>query len=197
MAGPVRVAIDDLEIDATPEQDHSGDVETTDSPIEEGADVTDHAREKPEIFTATCVVSSVPVNDTDRQNRGPFQAHATGGYARGVYDRMRRMKSERKLHTIVTPLRRYENMILTALSAPTRAQYGDGVLFKVSFKQIRVVASGTAQFLATTNKTGTDKPTKKKQQSKKPGEPAEQRRTALKGLLDAAGVTTPGAGVAP
>lgn len=191
-----RVKIDDLEIDATPEQDYQGDVETTDSPVEDGADTTDHAREKPETFTATCVVSSVPVDELDRQTRGPFQAGASGGYARGVYARMRRMKSERKLHSITTPLRTYENMMLVTLSAPTRAQYGDGVVFKVGFKEIRIVKSGTAQFVSTTKTTATEKPVDKKKQSKKTGEPAEQRRSALKGLFDAGGITTPGSGVA-
>lgn len=188
---------DDLEIDASPEQDYTGDVETTDHPVEDGANTTDHAREKPETFTATCVVSSVPVDELDRQTRGPFEAGATGGYARGVYARIRRMKSERKLHTLKTPLRSYENMMLVSLSVPTRAQYGDGVMFKMGWKEIRIVKSGTAQFISTTQTTATQKPTTKKQQSKKTGEPAEQRRTALKGLFDAAGITTPGAGVAP
>lgn len=195
MPGPQRVKIDDLELDATPEQEYSGDVETTDNPVEDGADVTDHAREKPETFTATAIVSSVPVDESQRNARGAFERFASGGYARSVYQQMQRMKSERKLHTIVTPLRRYSNMLLTNLGVPTRANLGDAVQFKIAFKQIRVVESGTAE-LARPAAVGTNKPVDKKQQAKKPGTPAD-RKTILKQFTDSVGLTTPGSGVAP
>lgn len=196
MAGPRKVRIDNLVIDATPEQDYGGDVEATDHPIEDGANPTDHARAMPDRFVATCVVSSVPSNDTDRQQRGPFQAYSGGGYAQGVFEQMVRMKSDRKLHTIVTPLHRYENMLLIGLSAPSRAQYGDAVVFKVTFKQIRIVQSGTAQFVTRPVATKTDKPTTKQQQSKKQGA-KEDRVTAIKRFTNSVGLTEAGSGVAP
>jgi hypothetical protein len=170
MAGPRKVQIDDLIIDATPEQDFSSDVETTDHPIEDGSNPTDHARARPEVFTATLIVSSVPSDDTDRQQRGEHKPGEGGGYADSVFQKLLQMKNERKLHHISTPLRAYDNMLLTALSAPTRADTGDALVAKVSFKQIRVVQSGTAQFITKTPSTNTQKPTTKKDQGKKQGE---------------------------
>lgn len=197
MAGPQRVTIDsDLVIDCTPEQDYQGDVETTDSPIEQGADVTDHAREKPETFVATCIVSSVPVDPNDRKDRGPFKPWTTGGYARTTFEKLVAMKSERKTHTITTPLRTYRNMILVGLGSPTRADLGDGVSFKMSWKSIRIVNSGTATFLAQPKVTGTQKPTEKENQAKKQGD-KKDRTTALKSLTNALGLTKAGSGVAP
>jgi hypothetical protein len=184
MPGPIKFQIDDLVIDATPEQSYTGDVETTENPVEEGANVVDHARVKPETWTGTCVVSNTPIDQADRTFRGvpallPAGGTAPGtggeefnkgGYARTVYQRLKKMKDDRLLHALVTPLRSYSNMIITALSVPTKAQYGDAIQFTIAFREIRVVKSNTAQFLRTTRPTNTLKPTDKDNQAKKQGE---------------------------
>lgn len=198
MAGPRRIRVDDLQIDATPEHDLPAEVETTDHPIEEGANPTDHARALPEKWNGTCVISSVPVDETDRNQRGAFAAFGTGGYAEEVYDKFRKMKDARQLHVITLPNMRLENMLLTSLSRMWRAQYGEAAYFKVGFKQIRLVQSGTAQFVTAPQQVNTDKPVKKEKQSKKQGEDStEKRKSALKRMTDGLGLTTEGSGVAP
>lgn len=182
-----RCKIDDIELDATPEHDYSGDVETTDHPVETSFNPTDHARVKPETWIATCVVSSMPIDQDQQSARGTFKSGSSGGYARGVYARIKQMKDDRNTHTVTTPEETYENMVITALSRPFRAQYGDGVMFKISLKQVRIVNSSTGQFVTAGPKTSTLKPTTKVNQSKKVGTEAPEDRSGLDAGLIAVG----------
>jgi hypothetical protein len=191
---PIRVKLDALSFDATPEQDYTGEVDTTDSAVEQGADVTDHARAKPESWSGTAVVSNLPIDATDAAQRGEFKAGSSGGYARDFFEKLKKMKDDRQLHTLVTPLRTYSNMMITALSSPTRANLGDAIQFKISLKEIRLVQSGTATFV-TAPKTNTPKPTTKENQAKKQG--AEAKTTQLKKLTNFFGLTDAGSGVTP
>lgn len=204
---PIRFTIDsglstELIVDATTELDYDADVETTDHPVEQGANTTDHARAKPEVITATCIVTNIPVDSTDREvrdanNSDGSKARAQNGYAQQVYSRLVKMKNDRQLHTLSTVRGVYSNMIITKLSTPTRAQYGDGLMFKIAFKEIRIVTTGTAQLVAI-KQPKTLKPTDKEHQAKKQGTtPGDGRRTALKTLTDTLGLTHSGSGVAP
>lgn len=195
MAGPIRVQLDNLVFDATTEQDYQGDVDTTDEPVEQGADITDHARVKPEVWSGTAIVSNTPVDPIDAAARGSFPAASSGGYARNFYDQLKKMKDDRLLHTLVTPLRSYDSMMITNLGVPTRANMGDALQFKISLKEIRIVQSGTATFVSAP-KTATPKPTTKENQAKQQGTPS-QRASALKTFTNSTGLTTVGSGVTP
>lgn len=187
MAGPIKFQIDDLVIDATPEVDFDADVETTDHPIEEGSDSTDHARSSGSTGTFETMQVAVMTCGLEREVRDATnsdweKAGATDGTAQQVYEKLVKMKDAHELHTLTTVRGLYENMMITKLSSPTRANLGDGLMFKIAFKSIRIVTSGTAQLVAR-EAPKTRKPTKKADQAKKQGEQqtAEQRRsTALK-----------------
>jgi hypothetical protein len=190
---PIRVELDGLKFDATPEQEYSAEVSTTDDPVEQGADVTDHARAKPTQWSGTAIVSNLPIDKLDRDTRGNFEAGSSGGYARDFFEKLVKMKDDRKLHTLITPLRIYTNMMITSLSSPTTAKLGDAIQFKIALKEIRLVQSGTATFV-TAPKTNTPKPTTKENQAKKQG--AEGKTTQLKKLTNFFGLTEAGSGVA-
>lgn len=183
----IKFQIDDLVIDATPELDIDGDVESTDHPVEQGSDSTDHARQKPITLSATCVVSNLQVDDNILLDDEADKAGATDSRSQQIYDQLVKMKNDRQLHTLTTVRGVFSSMLLVKLSAAVRSKFGDALSFKVGFKEIRVVTTATAQFIAL-KKPKTNKPVDKEKQAKKQGDkPGDGRQSAFAGLDDLAG----------
>lgn len=61
------------------------------------------------------------------------------GYAAATYLKLVALKERRRLVTVATPRRTYENMMLVLLTAPRDARTGDALLFSVEFRQMRLV----------------------------------------------------------
>lgn len=143
-AQPTRGKIGELEIDVVMSEEHIGEVEVTQHPVEQGADPTDHARERPDTLRLECFVSNTPVYKKDRETL-TVTTKGAGGRARGIYDQVRALKSARQLLEVTTSMRVYSNMMMTSLSAPRSIRTGDGVQFSVSFVQVRVVQNRTIE----------------------------------------------------
>lgn len=127
-----------LELDATVTASHQAEIEVTDHPVEEGANITDHARAKPLVLTLEGVISSTPLNasQTDRviQNLGGgFVGHAEDGY-----QRLETIRTTRQLLKIATELRTYNNMMMTQLNVPRDGKTGDALRFTATFKEVRL-----------------------------------------------------------
>src|SRR5687767_8934803 len=54
--------IDTIELDASISEQHTGEVEVTDHPVEKGANVADHARPKPNMLTIDGMISNTPLS---------------------------------------------------------------------------------------------------------------------------------------
>lgn len=148
-------SIGSIELDAAISISHRAEVEVTQHPVEKGADIADHLRPKPEIVTIEGVVSNTPINVTQQTRavefvgtgfRAEFQTTAreeqpfgVPGYAEEAYAKLRDIKDNRELVTIVTPLKTYENMALTSLEIPQDAKTGDSLRFTATFQNVRVV----------------------------------------------------------
>ncbi len=145
-----------LTLDASVSEQHTGDVEVTDHPVELGADISDHARVKPERLVITGLISDVGINRGEARldiapNSDPDapipivgagrRANAgEAGRSNSGYATLRKFKDERHLLKIITALRSYDNMILENLSVPRDGKSGDALVFTATFKEIRLVA---------------------------------------------------------
>lgn len=165
--------IDGLEVDALINEDHSLECETTDNPVEEGSDFTDHVRIKPRMFSCDGVISDTPL--------GPMLAirDAQGG---GRPSEIARAKFEaiieaRKRITVVTARKRYDNMIMLSVSMPENIGIGEACRFRATFKQIRVVKNER-----TTIVVAVPRAAKKQARGNKPAKPANPSKKTYTGV---------------
>lgn len=152
---PNTTSIDAVELDCTVSELHQADVEITEHPTEEGADVTDHVRPKPVQLTLEGIISNTPINRT--QARRVVDAQGTQltttsledairgqvGYAEEAFVKLTEIKDEGRLITVVTPLKSYSNMVIRSLSVPRDARTGDALRFTAMLQEIRVVRNKT------------------------------------------------------
>lgn len=122
-----NAAIGALELDASVTEGHEGEVEVTEHPVEVGANVSDHARIKPDTLTLEGVISATPFGKTPSLD-----------YIRAGYEKLLELKDARELLTVVTVLRSYPDMMLTKLSVPRDSTSGDALRFTATFKQVRL-----------------------------------------------------------
>ena len=127
--------IDVLELDASISESHTGEVEVTEHPIERGADITDHARPKPDRVTIEGLVSNTPLHRVPVQN----------GDADTAYTILRDIKDKAKLVKVITAKRVYTNMIMEHLNVPANVKVGDSLQFTAQFKEVVVVQNKTIQ----------------------------------------------------
>lgn len=119
--------IGSLELDASITEGHSAEVEATEHPVEKGANISDHARVKPETLQMEGLISATPIGKDPGLD-----------YIETAYATLRKLKDARELLTIVTALRTYDNMMLVKLDVPRDAHSGDALRFTATFKEIRL-----------------------------------------------------------
>lgn len=170
--GSNPTSIDSLILDCSITESHTGEVEVTDHPVEEGFNVSDHARPKPNTLTITGMISNTPIglanpagptgatrkvvardNGTDAGPPG-FQivttnqedhVRGTPGRAESALSVLRQIKDQGKVITVTTQIYVYTNMIMTNLAVPRDGKTGDVALFTASFKQIKIVKNKTTR----------------------------------------------------
>lgn len=106
-----------LEFEATIEEGHEAEAETTDHPVEIGADITDHIRRLPQKLTLKGIVSDYPI-----LLLAPFRAEASvpggdpGSRAKDAYDWLVDTKDQGLLLQVFTTLTSYSNMAIIGMS---------------------------------------------------------------------------------
>lgn len=122
--GPTRVSLTQqdsptevLELEATLEEGHTGVAETTDHPVEDGADITDHIRRKPDELSLKAQVSNHPILVLASFRALPS---VPGGdpstRAEDAYEWLRLVKDDGILLQVSTTLRDYLNMAIVGMS---------------------------------------------------------------------------------
>jgi hypothetical protein len=155
-----------LQVDVSESEMHAGEVEVTDHPVEQGANISDHMRPKPRTLTVTGMISNTPIVDNSNGNAGPF-TEGQPGPAEAAYNLLEARRIAGKLHTVITKLNTYQNLALTYVSEPRDASSGDALEFTLNFKEILVVFNQTI-----TVQTATPQGQPKKALGKKVAAPA-------------------------
>lgn len=197
---PTLAKIDTIELDAAISESHVGEVDVTEHPIEQGADIADHARPKPDTLNIEGLVSNTPINSSQTQRAAQSQGLASEeviqgqpGMAESAYNKLLFLKANGKLITVVTGLRTYTNMVLKSLSVPVDAKTGDALKFTAQLKQVNIVQNKTVDLPVVLPAA---KPVSSRgKQVAKPADQPEPYRSGLKAATNALGFTTPGSGV--
>lgn len=137
-------------IDATVSEDHNASCDLTENPVEEGAKITDHVQINPVQLTVEGVITDSPLGYAVIGNIQNFIRSvstifgATSPRSLDAFDELLALQKSRRPFTVLTSLKRYQNMILTDLSVPRTIQTGKALHFKAVMKEIRIVKSATS-----------------------------------------------------
>lgn len=197
--------IDSLELDVTISESHTGEVEITEHPVEEGFSVADHARPKQNNLTLTGLVSNTPISADQKKRTVEVsgiklettalkdQIQGVAGYAENAETVLRNLKDTGKVITVYTHIRTYQNMILASLSIPRDGRTGDALQFTATFRQIRIVKNKTTKKVVAKEPKAQPKANAGKQTPKDAGDTKKKSiayKTAEKlGLLSKMGIT--------
>lgn len=167
--------IDSIELDVLMSEKFSESVATTEHPVEEGADPTDHVRIKPSSLQIEAMFTNTPIPADPLRN--------PESYAQEQYKQLQALKLGRAI-TVSTGARDYPNMQLTELAQTRDSSTGTGAIqFTAAFKEIIIVKTETVRLTQTKKKTAVPKtPTGKVDQSKQPS--SEDDPSLLHDLLD-------------
>jgi ABC-type protease/lipase transport system fused ATPase/permease subunit len=155
-----------LTVDATIRAAHSAGATITKRELEKGAQVNDHMTTAPESVGIEGIISETPLDLLNSiggaavgaaaslaSQAGLGAAAATGilggsllGAINGArtvnaFDLMVQLQKKRILFDLVTGLRNYQNMMLTAVTANRSAQIGKAIQFTATMEQITFVTS--------------------------------------------------------
>ncbi len=132
-----------ITFDATPNETHQRTATPTRNPVEQGADLTDHVRLQPKVYSAEIWYSDAPVSFlsiattgvgaiTDFDNRS--SRSVTG------FKTLEKLWSDRIPFDIVTRMYSYRNMVITSLSVPRNAETGNVMRARISLQEIQIVS---------------------------------------------------------
>jgi hypothetical protein len=130
--------------DAVEVEDHVFETEVTDSPVETGCSISDHAYDRPDKLTITAAVSDLPPAGKALDNyalEGPSRSAA-------AYAWLKRMRRAHEPFSVQTGLDLFPSMIITSLKAKKDAQHENILYFVVELKEIIWVTTQVVLFPA-------------------------------------------------
>lgn len=164
-----RTQIDTVVADCTISEGHARELDITEHPVEDGANISDHARLKPEVLSLEVIFSNTVIG-------GP----AAPGRAEDAWERLRLLQEQAKLITVVTSLRVYENMVLATLSTPRSAKEGNAVRCQATLRNIKLVKNKTTTVVVTREPLAKKKQSTGKQASGEATDAEAKRKSLLK-----------------
>jgi len=135
-----------LEFDATISETHIGNAQTTDHPVEDGADLTDHIRRTPEELQLMGVVSDAPLVFLSSLRATPsIPGGDPGNRAQDAYGFLKGIKDAGQLVSITTRLRDYANMAIVGLSVNRDKDKSKIVEVDLSLREILIATTEQVQ----------------------------------------------------
>ncbi len=133
------ITIDGFPIDAAAREGHTLDTDTMEYPVEDGPDVLDSARPKPRTAQLDGIVSDAPLNilKIARNESGSPPSEEAISLLERIYN-------EKRIVTIETTLKTYENMQMTGCTIPIEAETGEALKFSCTFQQALFVSNARA-----------------------------------------------------
>lgn len=142
---PTRAKISSITLDASVRETHTSTAFVTNHPVESGVDISDHVRRQPDSLVIEGIISNTSIE---------FPANVPGVAAvKGIatiiggvendpvhtaYRELKNLVEGKKLVSIVTSLRKYDNMLLEEFSVNRDATNGNALNFTVRAREIRI-----------------------------------------------------------
>lgn len=144
------VSIDGIEFDALIDESQEFEVEVPEYATEEGFSVTDSMILKAETLSLTLYVTDTPVTWRKRHHPGP-------GRVESVIKQLEKLYYAKKLVTVVTADKVYEDMALTNLTISKSTDIGYAREIPITVKKINVTKNKTVTIPAKYGRSGATK----------------------------------------
>jgi len=208
---PVRAQVGAMQLDASLQENHARQATVSQSPIENGSNIADHITLSPIKLSLTGIISDTPltlisslvgtgvgaVTDVVGDSLGGIGKTAAaagvgsiGGLVQGTpkkpedaFKYLEELYENRVPFTVVTKLKRYENMVIASLNVPRNAQIGKGLQFSLEMEQVTIVQSSVVKIPAfqlkgdSANRGQSTTPLNK--QSSKTAKPETERKSSF------------------
>lgn len=132
--------------DCTDSEMHDHVSTITDHPVEEGFNPTDHARNEPDKPQVVITISDTPLGTArDRARRSGATGNSSSngysapGYSRAQYAKLKKLKEDHSIVTLLTSLGQYDSLMIERLSAPRSKDNGNALEATIAFKRVVVV----------------------------------------------------------
>lgn len=131
-----------IEFDATVSETHIGNSQTSDHPVEAGADLTDHIQRVPEELQLTAIVSDTPILFLASLRAEPsIPGGDPRNRAQDAYGFLKGIKDAGQLVSISTTLRDYSNMAIVGFSVVRDSQKARILEANLSLREILIATT--------------------------------------------------------
>lgn len=143
--------------DAVLSEEHNFTSEATQHEIEDGSLITDHIINRGRTLRMECLVSDDPltylqtgmlertINSTTpelfRSKLGFGLSEENGKPSKEAFDQLEKIYEEKRPVTVITGLKKYDNMVMESLNIPRNKDTVRSLKFDVSFRQIKKVST--------------------------------------------------------
>lgn len=128
-----------LIFDATLREDHGVSYAVTSSPLESGAQVTDHVQPQPLVISCEAVLAARPERIID--TRGNRRAVA-------LYEQLLAIADTREPFDLAFTLRAYRSMVFERIGVQRTADSGDALVCSLTMRQVEIQVVDQAAVLA-------------------------------------------------
>jgi hypothetical protein len=156
---PKLAKIDTITLDASIEESHQFNSKITQFPVETGATITDHIFNEPKRLTIEAIVSNYPLPLPDPAliaRTLKYSLQPTKKFTDAVFQDLMDIRDSRKLITVVTRLKSYDNMAVMSITIPRNKDNQEVLRFTIELQEVTQVS--TEKVAANyTSKTGKPK----------------------------------------
>lgn len=172
-----------VRFDSSDKETHTSSVELSEHPVEEGADVTDHIRIKPDEIELNGVISNTPLLFlASLQAESPIEGsnERTDDRVEVAYKQLREFQRNGVLVDVITSLRTYSNMVITNIAVSRDARTGNIFDSTISLREMTMA---TAMSIDVPVPKDVAKKAKKNAGTKQQGA-ADKTTTSNKSMMD-------------
>jgi hypothetical protein len=181
-----KTRVGSIDIDVTVTDNHSLKSIVTNHPVEDGSNLSDHVYNEPDSYSMQGMITNTPL-------RGPglLGFGGTTDSVQTVFDALRKLRDDKIPFTVITSLRRYENMVFSDINIPRDSQTGQTLRFSATMIQIVTVSVETTTLSELGLSEGLkDSGTPTRDRGKQVTSPATTKQTENASLLYKAGKGT-------
>lgn len=133
-----------IEFDVTVDEAHDWANDITSSPVEVGANITDHIIELPKKLKLQGFVSNYSIDEDNPNNQ---QGEGDGGLVvnkiEKVFELLQGMMDKRELVTVYTRYVVYTDMAIVSINIPRNLPYDGAIEFNIEFIKVKLVSTQT------------------------------------------------------
>jgi hypothetical protein len=132
--------IDNIEIAVSIEEQYNDELTIVDHPVENGAQISDHAYRRPSEVILQCGWSNADYKALLGASQTNFNGTLSNpDYVNGVYSRLLALQQRCERFNVTTSRRRYSNMLIAGLAVSTDVKNRAALIVKATLREILVV----------------------------------------------------------